>query len=122
MQTLSPDFAENPIHPLFFNQQAVPTSQIGASPSVVHNPLIVVPQMPTTHTMEIPNPPPNRMDAIFAARYAPLVLPQPMNELPARDYLKYIPKFCGEGEVTTEEHLANFYAYDDNLNIEHVDV
>ena len=55
-----------------------------------------------------PNPPPNRMDAIVAARYAPLVLPQPMNVLPAGDYLKYMPKFNGEGEVTSEERLVDF--------------
>ena len=66
-----------------------------------------------------PNPPPNQMDAIFAARYAPLVLPQPMNALPAGYYLKYMPKFSGAGEVTAEEHLDNLYAYDDNLKIEH---
>ena len=62
------------------------------------------------------------MDAIVAASYAPLVLPRPMNALHAGDYLKYMPKFNGEGEVTAEEHLANFYAYADNLNIEHEDV
>ena len=61
------------------------------------------------------------MDAIFVARYSPLVLPQPMNALPAGDYLKYMPKFNGEGEVTAEEHLADFYAYAGNLNIEHED-
>jgi len=38
------------------------------------------------------------MDAIVAARYAPLVLPQPMNALPAGDYLKYMYKFNGEEE------------------------
>ena len=59
------------------------------------------------------------MDAIVAARYAPLVLPQPMNALPRGDYFKYIPKFNGEGEVIDEEHLADCYAYADNLNIEH---
>ena len=62
------------------------------------------------------------MDAIFAARYAPLVLPQLMNALPTGNYLKYMPKFSGEGEVTAEEHLVDFYAYADNLNIEHEDV
>ena len=69
-----------------------------------------------------PNRPPNRMDAIIAERYAPLILTQPMNALPAGDYLKYMPNFSGEGEVTTEENLADFYAYADNLNIEHEDV
>jgi hypothetical protein len=68
------------------------------------------------------NPPRNRMDAIVAARYAPLVLPQPMNALPAGDYLKYMPKFTGEEDITVEEHLAAFYSYADNLNIENEDV
>ena len=68
------------------------------------------------------NPPLNRMDAIVAARYAPLVLPHPMNPLPARDYLKYMPKFTGEGDITAEEHLATFYSYVDNINIENEDV
>jgi hypothetical protein len=68
------------------------------------------------------NPPPNRMDAIVAARYAPLILPHPVNPLPAGDYLKYMPKFTGEGDITTEEHLAAFYSYADNLNIENEDV
>jgi hypothetical protein len=68
------------------------------------------------------NPPRNRMDAIVAARYAPLVLPQPMNSLPAGDYLKYMPKFTGEGDITVEEHLVAFYSYADNLNIENEDV
>jgi uncharacterized small protein (DUF1192 family) len=68
------------------------------------------------------NPPQNIMDSIVAARYAPLVLPHPMNPLPAGDYLKYMPKFTGEGDITAEEHLAAFYSYADNLNIANEDV
>jgi len=68
------------------------------------------------------NPPLNRMDAIVAARYAPLILPQPLNPLPAGDYLKYMPKFTGEEDITTKENLAAFYSYADNLNIENEDV
>jgi hypothetical protein len=63
------------------------------------------------------NPPLNIMDAIVATRYAPLILPQPMNPLPAGDYLKYMPKFTGEEDITVEEHLTAFYSYADNLNI-----
>jgi hypothetical protein len=84
------------------------------------------PSPPSSPPPNIPmagaNPPPNRMDAIVAARYAPLVLPHPMNPLPAGDYLKYMPKFSGEGDITAEEHLAAFYSYADNLNIENEDV
>jgi hypothetical protein len=68
------------------------------------------------------NIPRNRMDAIVVARYAPLILPQPMNALPVGDYLKYMPKFTGEEDITAEEHLATFYSYADNLNIENEDV
>jgi hypothetical protein len=68
------------------------------------------------------NLPRNRMDAIVDARYAPLVLPQPINALPVGDYLNYMPKFTGEEDITTEEHLASFYSYANNLNIENEDV
>jgi hypothetical protein len=84
------------------------------------------PSPPSSPSPNIPmagtNPPLNRMDSIFAARYAPLILPHPMNPLPAGDYLKYMPKFTGEGDITAEEHLAAFYSYADNLNIENEDV
>jgi hypothetical protein len=72
--------------------------------------------------MDGANPPLNRMDAIVTARYAPLILPHPMTPLPARDYLKYMPKFTREGDITAEEHLAPFYSYANNLNIENEDV
>jgi hypothetical protein len=68
------------------------------------------------------NPPLNRMDAIVAARYAPLILPNPMNPFPAGDYLKYMPKFTREGDIIAEEHLTGFYSYADNQNIGDEDV
>jgi hypothetical protein len=68
------------------------------------------------------NPPRNRMDAIVAARYAPLVLSQPMNDLPVGYYLNYMLMFTREEDITAEEHLATFYNYADNLNIENEDV
>jgi hypothetical protein len=40
--------------------------------------------------MACSNPTVNRMDAIVATRYTPLVLPQLVNSLPLGDYLKYI--------------------------------
>jgi hypothetical protein len=84
------------------------------------------PSPPSSPPPNIPmagaNPPLNRMDTIVAARYAPLILPHPMNPLPARDYLKYIPKFTGEGDITTEEHLTSFYSYANKLNIKNEDV
>jgi hypothetical protein len=84
------------------------------------------PSPPSSPPPNIPmagaNPPLKRMDAIVTARYAPLILPHPMNPLPARDYLKYMPKFTGEGDITAEEHVATFYNYADNLNIENEDV
>ena len=72
--------------------------------------------------MEVVNPPTNRMDAIVATRYAPLVLPHPVNALPPGDYLKCMPKFTGEEDITYEEHLVAFYGSADNQNIENEDV
>ena len=66
--------------------------------------------------------PQNRMAAMVAARYAPLVLPQPLNALPAVDYQKYLPIFNGQGDAIAEEHRNTFCSYADNHNFEHEDV
>ena len=63
-----------------------------------------------------------RMQQVVAARYAPLVLPQPLHPLPQGYYLKYLPKNTGYGEgVYVEENLVAFYSYAENQNIEHED-
>jgi hypothetical protein len=83
---------------------------------------------PKSHNPPFPNqmtginPPQNRMDVILVARYAPLVVPQPMNSLPIRYYLKYMPKFTREEDIIAKEHLVALYRYVDNLNIENEDV
>jgi hypothetical protein len=48
------------------------------------------------------------MVEILASRYSPMVLPQPMNALPAIDYLKYKPQFTREGDVSVEENFSSF--------------
>jgi hypothetical protein len=111
----------NPI--LFsFNTQPFPLSLGNTAPV----PLVQTPSPPGSPKVHIlmagDNLLRNRMDAIVAARYSPLVLPQPMNPLPVRDYLKYMPKFTGEKDITAKEHLSTFYSYVDNLNIENEDV
>jgi ribonuclease HI len=68
------------------------------------------------------NPPMTAMEAIIAARYAPLVLPQLLNALPPDGYLKQLPKFTGEGDIAAEEHLAAFYTFADDNVIMHADV
>jgi hypothetical protein len=68
------------------------------------------------------NPPRNRMAEILDARYGPLVLPQPMNALQATYYLKRMPQFTEEGDVTVEEHLASFYRFAEIQAIENEDV
>jgi hypothetical protein len=64
----------------------------------------------------------DRMDEIVAARYAPLVLPQFMFSFPPNDYMRYLPRFNGDGAVTAEDHLSSFYSFVGNFNVEHVDV
>jgi ribonuclease HI len=63
-----------------------------------------------------------RMEQILANRYAPLILPNPLSAMPTGDYQKYMPKFTGVGEYTTEEHIEAFYAYAENINISEEDV
>jgi hypothetical protein len=107
-------FSPNPLLFPFSLESSVPVSPVRTrSPPISPPPII---------PMAGANPPRNRMDSIVVARYAPLVLPQPMNALPAGDYLKYMPKFTREEDITVEEHLVAFYSYADNLNIESEDV
>ena len=56
------------------------------------------------------------------ASYAPLIFPIPLSAMPTGDYLKYMPKFTGEGYFNAEEHLEAFYSYAENINIEQEDV
>jgi hypothetical protein len=79
-QACSPDLLQFPSHsvssaPVFPLQNSSPPS----SPT----PIVL---------MAGANTPLNRMDATVATRYAPLILPQPMNLLPVGDYLKHMPK------------------------------
>ena len=36
-----------------------------------------------------------KIERIVAARYGPLLLPVPLNPIPAGDYQEYMPKFTG---------------------------
>jgi hypothetical protein len=60
----------------------------------------------------------NKMDVIIAARYEPLGL----HVLPATYYMKYLPRYNGEGDVTVKEPLIAFYSFADNFNIEYANV
>ena len=59
-----------------------------------------------------------KMERILVVRYAPLNLPNPLSAMPTGDYLKYMPKFTGEGDFIEEEHVEEFYNYVENINIE----
>ena len=72
--------------------------------------------------MAAQNPPIDMMDRMVAARYAPLVLPHPLNALPRGDYQKYLPRFNGERETIAEEHWEAFLRYADYKYIEVKDV
>jgi hypothetical protein len=107
-------FSSNPLLFPFPPRSSVPVSPI-RTPSPPNSPPSIIP-------MASAYPPRSRMDAIVATRYAPLVLSQPLNALPADGYLKQLPKFIGEGDITAEEHLASFYSYADNYVIVDEDV
>jgi hypothetical protein len=64
---------------------------------------------------------PPRVFAKVAARYSPLVLPIPLHDLP-ENYIKNLPKFTGEGDLTATEHINFFDQFTDILGIKHEDV
>jgi hypothetical protein len=55
------------------------------------------------------------------ARYSPLVLRVVLHDLP-ENYMKRLPKFTGEGDLTATKHITFFDQFDDILGIEHEDV
>jgi hypothetical protein len=59
--------------------------------------------------------------AKVATRYAPLVLLVPLHDLP-ENYIKNLPKFTGEGDVTTTEHIHFFDQFANILGLKHEDV
>jgi hypothetical protein len=72
--------------------------------------LVIQTPSASTYTVIMTSTPQNltKMEKFVAARYAPLVLLNPLNAMPTGDYQKYMPKFSGVEEVTVEEHLEFF--------------
>ena len=68
-----------------------------------------------------PNAPPPDVFAKVPARYAPLVLPAPLHDLPD-NYIKNLPKFTREGDLTATEHINFFDQFADICGIVHEDV
>jgi hypothetical protein len=89
----------------------------------------VTPPFPTPNSMAgigggrggQPNVPPPRVFSKVAVRYTPLVLPVPLHDLPD-NYIKNLPKFTGEGDLTIAEHINFFDQFADICGIEHEDV
>jgi len=52
------------------------------------------------------------------ARYAPFFLPIPLHDLP-ENYMKNLPKFTREGDLTATEHINFFDQFSDILGVEH---
>ena len=65
--------------------------------------------------------PPPRVFTKVAARYAPLVLPVPLHDLP-ENYMKNLPRFTGEGDLTEAEHINFFDQFTEILGLEHEDM
>ena len=65
-------------------------------------------------------PLPPRIFAKVASRYAPLVLPVPLHDLP-ENYMKNLPNFIGEGDLMATEPINFFDQFVDILGLEHED-
>jgi hypothetical protein len=68
-----------------------------------------------------PPPPPPRIFSKFIARYAPLSLPLVLHDL-SNNYMTILPKFMGEGDLTSTKNIPFFDQFVDILGIEHEDV
>jgi hypothetical protein len=66
-------------------------------------------------------PLPPRVFAKVDARYVPLFLPVPLHDLP-KNYIKILPKFTGEGDLTIAEHINFFNQFTYILGLEHKDL
>jgi hypothetical protein len=66
-------------------------------------------------------PPHPRIFSKVSTRYAPLVLPVPLHYLP-ENYMKNLPKFTGEGDLTAAKHINFFNQFEDILGLKHEDV
>ena len=64
--------------------------------------------------------PPPRIFSKVATKYAPLVLHVVLHDL-FKNYMKKLPKFMGEGDLTVTKHIAFFDQLADILGIEHED-
>ena len=65
--------------------------------------------------------PPPRVFTKVATRYVSLVLPFPLHDLP-ENYIKNLPKFTGEGDLTVAEHINFFDQFTDILGLDHEDM
>ena len=88
--------------------------KVGKTPFQPSPSKVIPPSKSVNLKMAAQNQPLDMMDRMVAARYAPLVFPQPLNALPGGDYQKYLPRFNGQGETTAEEHWDDFLSYADN--------
>jgi ribonuclease HI len=108
-----------------FDTPTFPRQNLPVSPD---SKVCVTPPFPTPKSMAGvrgggggANVPPPGVFAKVAARYAPLVLPANLHDLPD-NYIKNLPKFTGEGDLTAAEHINFFDQFADICGIEHEDV
>lgn len=87
-----------------------------------YTPQVVVQYIPVViHTPLPPPPPMANAPAFFLNKYAPLALPQVLNDMP-QDYFKILPRFNGENEIDVQKNLETFFSFAENFNVEHLDV
>ena len=69
-------------------------------PIVIHTPLPPPPLPPFVNQTiaQLPPTPMANVPAFLLNKYAPLALPQVLNDMP-QDYLKILPRFNGENEI-----------------------
>lgn len=97
---------------------STPQTSIQHIPTIIHTPLPPPPLPPFVPQIvaQPPPPPMANVPAFLLNKYAPLGLPQVLNDMP-QDYLKILPRFNGENEIDVQKHLETFFSFAENVNV-----
>ena len=93
----------------------IPLVQANSQTTVQHIPIVIRKNPP------LAPPPLMAVPSFLVNKYAPLALPQILNDMP-HDYMKLLPQFTGEESSFAQNHLEDFCAFIENFNVEQLDV
>ena len=104
-----------------FSTSHIPSSQVTSQAVIPYRPIVIHTSLPPPPIIHQNPPPVMVVPGFLLNKYAPLALPQVLNDMP-QDYLKVLPHFNGEDDTLAQNHLEVFCAFVENFNVEHLDI